>query len=397
MARPFRVLASCRSPTTLEAVQGAVREVGGAQLEAYNGVLADVVNSLGPRRRIDVMLLEVDLANDSELEVLSDVIDHAPVGVPIIATSSNASLDRVRLLMRLGLVDFVPQPIMHDDLLNSLVVARRQLAHQAQTQGGRVITFMRAAGGMGATTLAAQSACILAQEQRKERRTCLIDLDIQGQAVALHLNIDSPFSLADCLVEPQRIDAMLMKSIVTHHKSGFDVLPAPKITMPPERVQAAAVDAMLEVARDQYDFILLDTPPLWTSWVDDVVANTDLLILVTQMTVPGIRRARRHLDMLAERNFGAVQTLVVANRYRKRMFRREIALPEAEHALGRKIDACIPSDYRVVSEALNSGVPISSIKRRTKIEKAVRSLMTAALHELEKQAPAGQAARRPAN
>jgi pilus assembly protein CpaE len=397
MARPFRVLASCRSPTTLEAVQGAVREVGGAQLEAYNGALADVVKSLGPRSRIDVMLLEVDLANDSELEVLSDVIDHAPAGVPIIATSNNASLDRVRLLMRLGLVDFVPQPILHDDLLNSLAVARRQLAHQAPTQGGRVITFMRAAGGMGATTLAVQSACILAQEQRKERRTCLIDLDIQGQAVALHLNIDSPFSLADCLAEPQRIDAMLMKSIVTHHKSGFDVLPAPKITMPLERVQAAAVDAMLEVARDQYDFILLDTPPLWTSWVDDVVANTDLLILVTQMTVPGIRRARRQLGTLAERNFGAVPTLVVANRYQKRMFRREITLPEAEQALGRKIDACIPSDYRVVSEALNSGVPISSIKRQTKIEKAVRGLMKAALRELEKQAPAEQAARRPAN
>src|SRR5512134_1259632 len=163
MARPIKILASCRTQPTLEAVQQAVVEMPGVRLEAYNGALADVLKGLEPRRGIDMMLMDVDLANESELEVLTEVIGRAPPGIPIIATSSNSSIDRVRLLMRMGLADFVPQPIGREDLVNSIMVARRALRQTSHRGAGQIIAFMRAAGGMGATMLAAQSACILAQ------------------------------------------------------------------------------------------------------------------------------------------------------------------------------------------------------------------------------------------
>src|SRR5512134_781744 len=144
MARPIKILASCRTQPTLEAVQQAVVEMPGVRLEAYNGALADVLKGLEPRRGIDMMLMDVDLANESELEVLTEVIGRAPPGIPIIATSSSSSIDRVRLLMRMGLADFVPQPIGRDDLVNSIMVARWQAVRQGTPRStGRIIAFMR--------------------------------------------------------------------------------------------------------------------------------------------------------------------------------------------------------------------------------------------------------------
>src|SRR5215470_9801034 len=204
MARPIKILASCRTRPTLEVVQQAIADMPGVRLEAYNGALVDVLKGLEPRRGIDMMLMDVDLGNDSELEVLTEVIGRAPPGIPIIATSNNSSIDRVRLLMRLGLADFVPQPIARDELINSIMVARRQAIRQGTQQStGRNIAFMRAAGGMGATTLAAQSACILAQSKPPQPRVCLIDLDVQAQAAGLYLNVDAPLTLVDCLTEPE--------------------------------------------------------------------------------------------------------------------------------------------------------------------------------------------------
>jgi pilus assembly protein CpaE len=384
MARLVKILASCRTRPTLEAVERALRQVPDLRLEAYNGALADVLKNMEARRGVDIMLLDVDLGNESELEVLTEVIERTPRGTPIIATSNNSSIDRVRVLMRLGLSDFVPQPIAQDDLVNSIAVARHQVAQQSQ-DAGRIIAFMRAAGGMGATTLAAQSACTLAQSNGRNQRICLIDLDIQGQAAGLYLNVDSPLSVIDCLAEPKRMDAMLIKSVVSRHKAGFDVLPAPKTMVALDRIDPVAVEALLEVTRSEYDVVLVDLPPVWTGWSDAVLANTDLLVLVTQVSVAGVRQARRQLDTLSERRLGAVPVVVVANRHRKRLFQREVGLREAERALGRKFDAIVPSDYKLVSEAHNAGMPVSAVKKRSRLEREVRNLVNLALKQAREQ------------
>ena len=396
MARPIKILASCRTQPTLEAVQQAVAEMPGVRLEAYNGALADVLKGLEPRRGIDMMFMDVDLANESELEVLTEVIGRAPPGIPIIATSNNSSIDRVRLLMRMGLADFVPQPIGREDLANSIMVARRALRQASSRGTGQIIAFMRAAGGMGATTLAAQSACILAQSKPDQPRVCLIDMDLQAQAAGLYLNVDSSLSLVDCLTDPGRVDAMLMKSVVSRHSAGFDVMPAPKNIVPLDRVDPIAVEALLEVARSEYDLVLLDVPPVWTSWSETALANSDLLVLVTQVSVAGVRQARRQIAALSERKLGALPTLIVANRYQKRLFQREIRLQEAERALGRRFDACIPSDYRLVSEAINTGVPLGAVKKRTRLEREIRKLTKLALDQLREPAIDATTATRPA-
>jgi len=399
MARAIKILASCRTQATLEAVQGALGGVADARLEAYNGALVDVIKNLGGRRRIDLMVLDVDLANDAELETLTEVIDRCPPGVPIIATSAAASVDRVRLLMRLGLADFVPQPIVGDDLTNSIAVARRLIARKGPgyDSGGRVIAFLRSAGGMGATTLAVQSACVLAQERRAKNRVCLIDLDIHGQAAGLYLNIDAGSTIADCLIDPERLDATLLRSVVSRHKAGFDLLAAPKTIIPIKKVKATALEVLLDVARDEYDIILLDMPPVWMPWSDAVLSNSDLIVLVTQIGVAGIRQARRQLATLAERNLGRIPTLVVANRYRRQLFGRGIGLKEAEKALGRPIDACVSSHYKLISEAHDVGVPVGAIKRGTRFERDVRQLIQLARGQLSEQSMDVAVANRPVN
>jgi pilus assembly protein CpaE len=235
---------------------------------------------------------------------------------------------------------------------------------------------------MGATTLVTQAASILAQREPGKQRICLIDLDIQGQAAGLYVNVDSPLSVIDCLTEPERIDAMLMKSVVTRHKVGFDMMPAPKAMMPLDRIRPAAVEALLEVARSEYDLIFLDMPPAWTAWSETALASSDLLVLVTQVSVPGVYHARRQIAALSEHKLGTLPMLVVANRYQKRMFGRGLRLQDAERGLGRKIDASVCSDYSLVSEALNAGVPASAVKRRTRFERDIHKLMTLALGRL---------------
>src|SRR5262249_28723600 len=163
-----------------------------------------------------------------------------------------------------------------------------------------------------------------------------------------------------CLIDPERLDAMLLRSVVSRHKTGFDLLAAPKTIIPIKKVKATALEVLLDVAREEYDIILLDMPPVWMPWSDAVLSNADLFVLVPQIGVAGIRQARRQLVTLAERNLGRIPTLVVANRYRRQLFGRGIGLKEAEKALGRPFDACVASHYKLISEAHDVGEPVDA-------------------------------------
>ena len=145
MSKPVKILASARSEATQNAIKSALGSVSGVRLEMRNGALTDLLEDKLLDRRSQMMILDVDLQNDSELNTLNQVIEQVPSGLPIIVTANSAEVDRVRLLMRMGLADFIPQPIVEEDLLNSVEVAGRQLERSGllEHSGGHVISFSR--------------------------------------------------------------------------------------------------------------------------------------------------------------------------------------------------------------------------------------------------------------
>lgn len=385
MKAPVKVLASARSSETLESIRSVLDGVSGIRLELRNGALSDLLQDALLDRRSQMMILDVNLESDSELETLNQIIEQVPSGLPIIATSNVSSLDRVRLLMRLGLADFVPQPIIQEDLLNSIEIAGRQLERGGllRSQGGHIVGFHRPCGGMGATTLAVQSAFITAQKLGAEPGVCFLDLDLQFGNAGLYLDINSVPNVTDCLVEVERIDAMLVQSVVHRHTAGFDVIPAPDRPVSLEDVPQASLEALLYVLRQEYELVIIDMPPVWNSWTGMVLSNLDAQILVTQLTVPGIRRASKYLELLADNDLGQIPALMVANRYQKGLFAGGIRQKEAEKALGRQFDALVPSDFRSISEAINVGIAVTEVKRRSPIAKSLRKLWDRLLNDLD--------------
>jgi pilus assembly protein CpaE len=387
MTVPVRILAAARSQETLGSISAALADVSGIRLDLRNGALRDLLQDAGLGRRSEMLILDVDLDDEGELSALNRIVERLPAGLPIIATSKAASLERMRLLMRLGLADFLPQPIVPADLVNSIEVAGRQIARDGPlARHGVIVGFARPSGGMGATTLAVQSAFIAAGRLGTDGRVCLVDLNLQSGNVGLYLDIDPEPDITDCLVNPHRIDPTLVHGVTHRHQAGFDVIAAPDRPSRPDDLAAPALEALLDALRQEYGLVIADLPPLWTAWSDRVLSILDAQILVTQATVPGIRQARRHLDALAERGFATLPVLVVVNRYRRKPFARAGRLKEAEQALGRRVDAVIPSDFGTVSEAIDAGIAVTDVKPHSPIAKNLRGLMDHVLRDLDQAA-----------
>lgn len=299
------------------------------------------------------------------------------VETPLIAGCYDPPLALVRQLIRNGASDVVELPLSIADLGSSLDSIADELNRQAQVASpltGKLVSVIKGVGGVGATSLLTQLAIRFAQnEGRFGREACLIDLDMQFGDVAFQLGLRPKLSLTDLLEAGTRLDGALLRSTVTDHASGLNVISAPREMMPLESVPSDDVLRIIELATREFGTVFVDLPTNWTNWSLSLVARSDLVVLVTELTVAGLSRARRQLDLLESQDLGDLEVRTVVNRFDKSLA-RTISLADAHKALGRDVSYTVANDFPLMRAAIDRGVPITEIKRKTPISKDLDNL-----------------------
>jgi pilus assembly protein CpaE len=253
---------------------------------------------------------------------------------------------------------------------------------------GRLVTFTRASGGVGATTLAVNTAMALAEPSRKRSRrsggssrsVCLLDLDLQFGSAGLQLDLPPSAGMMELVQSPGRLDREMLRGLMVEHPSGLRVLTAPKVPVPLDAMRPELVVEILRLARAEFDLVVADMPQTLTRWTETVLSASSDIMLVVQLNVPALRQLRRLLDVLHDEGLYALPYRVVLNRHAGRPFWRSgVGYGQAEKALGRKFDFVVGNDYRLVVDSLNQGRPLLQLNGRSRIVRDVRSMLDALL------------------
>ncbi|SCW85057.1 pilus assembly protein CpaE [Sphingobium faniae] len=321
------------------------------------------------------VLLEVSPDSIASMERLKGLRRSHP-DLPIVAAVRDASLPVMRELLRGGVADVVSLPLRADELTNVLRDLAALLEKRQATVGlGQLITSIKTVGGVGATTILTQMASLDARSGAATgRRVCLIDLDVQFGNAATYLGVDSPLTLRDLLAAGNRVDAELLRTVAVQTRSGLNLITAPNDIMPLEAVDPEQIYRIIDLARQEYDAVYLDLPGNWTNWSLSLVARSDILLLIVELSIASLRQARRQIALLRNEGINPTQLHVVANRVEKRLF-RAIGLEEAEKALDQPIEFSIANDFPLVNSALDQGVLIEDLKAKSRVCKDFQALV----------------------
>lgn len=291
------------------------------------------------------------------------------------AVVQGLTVSDTRMLLKAGAADVLPLPFTADELRQAMESVRRPARPVTQKGGtvvrqGRVVSVLGALGGVGATALAAQMAALWAPDAR----VCLLDMDVQFGNAALYLDARPTMTLGNLIEDEARLDAELLQSVAVRHPSGLDIIASPTDMMPLDIITTGFAERLLRMATHGYDVVIVDLPRAWTEWSVRVLDRSDVVCLVTNLSVPGVHQARRQLEIL-EANQLMDKLRIIANRVQYRMFGR-IDLKETEAVLGRRIDHTIANDYPTVSAALDQGRTILDIRGKSgRVVKDVGSLV----------------------
>ena len=232
--------------------------------------------------------------------------------------------------------------------------ARREAATAGAKPPCVTYAFLGAKGGAGTTTIAVNCGVELARLTK--RPTVVVDFKQCLGEVALFLGVRPRFTVLDAIENLHRLDKDFLKELVAKHKSGLDILAASEQFDRPNAQDAGAIEELLRVLSRAYDYVVIDGGNVINSCVAAALYAADTIFLVTNPDVPSIRNAQRLVERVRQLGAGSERIKVLLNRVSD----QHLILPkQIETALGYGIHHTFSSDYRTVSTALNSGVPLA--------------------------------------
>lgn len=248
---------------------------------------------------------------------------------------------------------------------------------------GRIILVAKARGGIGATTLAVNLALEMHLHAIKNRgavggRTALVDLDVQlGNAGSFLDLADRGGMLALAQLGPEP-DAQAVRHAMVRHPSGLSVLAAPTSAIPFDAFDVGRIACLLDALAAENDVVIVDLPPALIDWLEPLLARAERLLMVTDLAVPSIVRARRIISLMTEDHRKLPVDIVVA--HEKKPFRLGQPHRDAETALGHPLRHWLPDETKLARQALDRGEPLVQLAPRCSWSKAVKK-MAADLHE----------------
>jgi len=220
-----------------------------------------------------------------------------------------------------------------------------------------IVSLLGTKGGTGTTTLAVNVAADI--RRITGRSTVIVDVKNGPGDVALFLGLRSRHSFLTALDHLAWIDPPSLSRYVVEHDCGLHVLAAGDEFGRPSPREADAVEQALRALNSVYDYVILDCGTSLMQPTAGALQLSDAILLVANPDVPCLRNLQRLIDAVKTAGVPGERLQIILNRASEFGV---LSTAQIERVLGLNISFSVNSDYRTVASAVNSGVPVSTLR-----------------------------------
>jgi pilus assembly protein CpaE len=209
----------------------------------------------------------------------------------------------LRETVRAGALDILRLPVSDHALMEAVEQAIEtgaamrtargdDRAEEAEKDGpGTVIAVVSASGGSGKTFFATNLAYHLVSSQKSQKRTCLIDLDLQFGELSTALRLKPRHTIYDLFSAEVEEDDLAgrIDEYLERHESGIRVLAAPDDPEQADAIEASHVASLITAARSKFDYVVIDTPTALSEGVLVALEHADQIFCLATLDLPSVR------------------------------------------------------------------------------------------------------------
>ncbi|MBV1864339.1 MAG: AAA family ATPase [Rhodobacteraceae bacterium] len=307
----------------MEAELGA--DWGGLTFENAPGILTSDL-----ARDLEFIAVAVDTQDEQDLAPVANVIRIAKEqNINVILVPHDLNTVALHQLMRTGADDFAPYPLpegaLHDAIERIKAVPEPVIApavataapagELAQNRHGIVLPVYGLAGGVGASTFAANLAWEMQEVLAKEnKKVCILDFDFQYGAISTYLDVPRTEQTFEFLSDALSADAEGLKQAMVPYRESLDILPAPPDALPLEFIGSEEVNHLIELATTLYDFVIIDLPIALVSWSETVLEHAHLYFGLVELDMRSAQNTLRFMRTLKAEDLPFEKVQFVLNR-----------------------------------------------------------------------------------
>ncbi|MDD4334524.1 MAG: response regulator [Desulfotomaculaceae bacterium] len=330
----------------------------------------------------DVVLMDVNMPDMDGITASEAIADKIP-DTAVVIISIQSEPEYLRKAMAAGARDYLVKPFSSSELADTIrrvgklykVRAARAAAVPPVTltkpepaaPENKIIVVFSSKGGVGKTVISCNLAVCMAQESRK--KVALVDLNLQSGDATLMLNLASTRSIADLVQEEDLMEYSLVNSYMVPHMSGLKVLPAPLRPEQAEVVTTSHVETIFTLLKEHYDYIIVDTSPLFNDLNLGAMEMADDIILTFTRGLPAVKHTRTALDVLDTLNLSKKVKLLL----NQSTLDYGVKISDLEKSLSTSLAGILPYDEKIVLSSINKGCPFIMTHLNSKIGQAIRN------------------------
>ena len=264
-------------------------------------------------------------------------------------------------LIAMGLTDYFSGDTNVEQVLGSIERAFSDIDPNTQA---RVIAFIGAGGGVGSSSIAANTAWGLADTY--EEKVTLVDLDLAFGTSSLEFNIESKQTVADALDQPDRLDNALVERFLAPYNDHVSVLTAPANLAERQNIGIESIELLLGLVRKLSNFVVLDLPNVWHSWVQELLLQADETVIVAYPDLAGVRNTKNMLEFLEDGRGVDAPARLLLNKIGASK-KTELRVKDFETAVERVPLFSIQYDPIVFGTAMNNGELVVTANKHGKV------------------------------
>ncbi len=228
----------------------------------------------------------VSSGGDKHTLSLIEYVRHTYPNLPVVVLHAETNLGPASLLpfMRAGVREVIFQPLDRQEVREVVDRLCAMPAKDAIPKVGKVLCFLPSKPGVGASTVAINTAAALAREGS---RVLLVDGDLTSGMVRFMLKLQNPSSIRDAARRIADLDKFLWPQLITEVRDGLDVLHAGRVS-PTGSLDSKVLLSLMDFWRAAYDVICFDFSGNLEQFCLDALQYADRIFLVSTSEVTSL-------------------------------------------------------------------------------------------------------------
>ncbi|WP_093991397.1 AAA family ATPase [Flavimaricola marinus] len=345
---------------------------------------------------LEFVAIALDSEDESDLSLIIDIIGAAKQqNIKVILITEDVTPAALHQLLREGGDEFVPYPLPEGEL--SEAIKRVQAAEVPEEiapeirntlkatgdRSGVVIPVHGMAGGTGATTFAVNLAWELANIDSEEPpRVCLLDFDLQFGTVSTYLDLPRREAVLEMLTDTESMDSEAFMQALLSFNQKLHVLTSPSDMIPLDLVTPADVDRIIEMARTNFDYVVIDLPSTMVEWSETVLEAAHVYFATLELDMRSAQNTLRLKRAFQSEDLAFDKLRFILNRAPGFTdLNGKSRVKRLAESLGIAIEVQLPDGGKPVGQNADHGVPMAEGIPKNALRKEILKLAKS-VHEV---------------